>query len=319
MSLRSRVPKHAVWLIDNYETKTVEENGEKKKKVECKICRNAGCKQLYSCVTTNMVKHLESQHPELYKAMLEKQMMMKNEGYRIVEAAKNGLSMTTCTTSELPIPADAELEQELFVAVMNQNNGSSFVPKPSTSGLSNSAVFQTQMYIKDTDGNDIEVERVLQQPFDATNVTETPNIVVSNEFITEETSNSNRLAPKRQASLPLESLRSIEIPRPVGVTPPIKRPKIEDLNSNQIIATSGNSISGADGIERHLEKLLEKMEKKDKEIEKLKEENHYLDKKNQSLELKCQGFDKLQMEHQVLNEKYKEMKTEMQVVISRYM
>ena len=61
------------------------------------------------------------------------------------------------------------------------------------------------------------------------------------------------------------------------------------------------------------------MEKKDKEIEKLKEENHYLDKKNQSLELKCQGFDKLLMEHQVLNKKYKEMKTEMQVVISRYM
>ena len=123
-----------------------------------------------------------------------------------------------------------------------------------TIGLSNSAVFQTQMYIKDTDGNDIEVERVLQQPFDATNITENPNIVVSNEFITEEKSNSISLARKRQASLPLESLRSIEIPRPIGVTPPIKRQKIEDLNSNpdsnRIIATSGNSISGADGIER---------------------------------------------------------------------
>ena len=102
------------------------------------------------------------------------------------------------------------------------------------------------MYIKDTDGNDIEVERV----FDATNITENPNIVVSDEFINEEKSNSISLARKRQASLPLESLRSIEIPRPVGVTPPIKRPKIEDLNSNRIIATSGNSISGADGIER---------------------------------------------------------------------
>ena len=133
----SRAPRHAVWLIDNYIVKSTEDGG-KTKKVECKACTRISIHKLYSGIATNMETHLKTRHPQLYKAMLDKQLEIKNKGKRIVAQNNcNNTSSLSMTNSQEPPPNPPELIRLLDVNP-NQgqqwNHGNNYEQSQSTSG-----------------------------------------------------------------------------------------------------------------------------------------------------------------------------------------
>ena len=132
------MPRHAVWMIDNYVIKSTEDGG-KTKKVECKACTRISIYKLYSGVATNMETHLKTRHPKLYKAMQDKQLAMKNEGKRIVAEAQttilaNTSKILSMTNSQVPPPNPPELIRLLNDNQCPWNNGNNFEQsQPSTS------------------------------------------------------------------------------------------------------------------------------------------------------------------------------------------
>ena len=127
-----RAARHPVWLIGNYVVKSIEDGG-KTKKVECKACTELSIDKLYSGVATNMETHLKTRHPQLYKAMQDKQLAMKNEGKRIAAEAQTNNAYSSVIHSQVPPPDPPEE----FLRLINQDSwkhGNNFEQNPSSSG-----------------------------------------------------------------------------------------------------------------------------------------------------------------------------------------
>ena len=59
-------PRQMIWRLKNFDRVKIND----KYKVVCKACKDDGWgKYIFSAVTTNMVKHLEKQHHELFVKM----------------------------------------------------------------------------------------------------------------------------------------------------------------------------------------------------------------------------------------------------------